>query len=59
MKSFIELVQYLFTLLEVTRFLSEKISQDLLEKYFGHQQQRGKVNENPNVSQLLKGNIES
>ena len=56
MKSFIELVQYLFTLPEVTSFLSEKISQDPLEKYFGRQRQRGGVNENPNVSQFLKGN---
>ena len=54
--SFIELVRYLFSLQGVKSFLSEKISQDPLEKFFGCQRQRGGVNENPNVSQFLKGN---
>ena len=40
----------------MTSFLSEKSSQDPLEKYFGRQLQRGRVIENPNVSQFLKGN---
>ena len=37
-------------------FLSERISQDPLEKFFGRHRQRGGVNENPNVAQFLKGN---
>lgn len=37
-------------------FLSERISQDPLEKFFGRQRQRGGVNENPSISQFLKGN---
>ena len=51
-----QLVQYLFTLPGVKSFLSERISQDPLEKFFGHHRQRGGVNENPNVAQFLKGN---
>ena len=35
-------------------FLSERISQDPLEKFFGCQRQRGKTNENPNVQQFCK-----
>lgn len=54
--SFIELVRYLFSLQGVKAFLSERISQDPLEKFFGRQRQRGGVHENPNVSQFLKGN---
>ncbi len=37
-------------------FLSERISQDPLEKFFGRQRQRGGVNENPTIAQFLKGN---
>ena len=54
--SFLELLPYLFTIPGVKSFLSERISQDPLEKYFGRQRQRGGVNDNPNASQLLKGN---
>ena len=49
-----ELVQYLFTIPGVKSFLSERIQQDPLEKYFGRQRQRGRVNENPTVAQFLK-----
>ena len=49
-------MRYLFTLPGVKSFLSERISQDPLEKFFGHHRQRGGVNENPNVAQFLKGN---
>ena len=35
-------------------FLSEHLSQDLLEKFFGCQRQRGTTNENPNVVQFCK-----
>ena len=37
-------------------FLSERISQDPLEKYFGRQRQRGGVNENPTGQEFLKNN---
>lgn len=47
-----ELVEYIFTIPGVTCFLSERLSQDLLENYFGCQRQRGKSNENPNVHQF-------
>ena len=49
-------MRYLFTLPGVKSFLSERISQDPLEKFFGRHRQRGGVNENPNVAQFLKGN---
>ena len=39
--SFVELVKYLFTIPDVTSFLSEKLCQDPLEKFFGSQRQRG------------------
>ena len=49
-----ELVQYLFTLDGVESFLSQKISQDPLEKFFGCQRQRGATSDNPNVSEFRK-----
>ena len=52
--SFIDLVQYLFTVPGVKSFLTEKISQDPLEKYFGQHRQRGRTNENPSSAQFLK-----
>ena len=48
------MVQDLFTDEHVTSFLSERIQQDPLEKYFGKQRQRGRVNENPTVSEYMK-----
>ena len=53
-KAFIEMVKYLFTLPGVKCFLSERISQDPLEKFFGNQRQRGGVNENPNVKEFCQ-----
>lgn len=53
-KSFVELVKYLFTVPGVSSFLSGKINQDPLEKFFGRQRQRGRVNENPSVSEFVK-----
>ena len=53
-KAFVELVKYLFTIPGVKVFLSERISQDPIEKFFGCQRQRGRVNENPNVQEFLK-----
>ena len=35
-------------------FPSEKVSQDPIEKFFGCQRQRGRVNENPNAQEFLK-----
>ena len=49
-----ELVPLLLKIEGVTVFLSEKLSQDPLEKFFGIQQQQGRANENPNVAQVLK-----
>ena len=48
--SFVELVRYLFTLDGVKVFMSQRICQDPLGKFFGCQRQRGATNENPNVS---------
>jgi len=48
----LELVEYIFTIPGVTVFLSERLSQDTLENYFGCQRQRGKSHENPNVLQF-------
>ena len=49
MKFFVGMVKYLFNLKGVKFFLSEKISQDPLEKFFENQRQRG-VNENPTAA---------
>ena len=52
--SFLELVPQLFQIEGVTSFLSEKLSQDPLEKFFGIQRQHGRTNENPNVVEFYK-----
>ena len=52
MASFVALVKFLFTIPGVTCFLSEKLCQDPLEKFFGCQRQRGGVNENPTVQEF-------
>ena len=39
-KSFVEIVQFIFTIPGVKFFLSERISQDPLENFFGCQRQR-------------------
>ena len=52
--SFTEMVKFIFTIPGVTVFLSNKICQDSLEKFFGQQRQRGRVHENPSVSDFLK-----
>ena len=51
-KSFIELVQYLFTIPGVHSFLSQRICQ--IEKFFGCQRQRGGTHDNPNAQEFLK-----
>ena len=48
------MVEYIFTIPGVTVFLSNRICQDPLENFFGQQRQRGRVNENPNVSEFIK-----
>ena len=57
-KSFIGLVQYLFSLPDVRTnklaFLSNNICQDPLENFFGVQRQRGSTSDNPNVSEFMK-----
>ena len=52
--SFVELVEFLLTIAGVKAFLSEKLSQDPLEKFFGCQRQRGRVNENPTATRTLR-----
>ena len=52
--SFVELVQYIFSLPDVSLFLSNRLCQDPLEKFFGQQRHRGRVNENPNVVDFLR-----
>ena len=54
MTSFTDMIPYLFKLEGVECFLSEKLSQDPLEKFFGCQQQTGRVNENPTASEFIK-----
>lgn len=48
------MIPYLFKLEGVECFLSEKLSQDPLEKFFGCQWQTGRVNENPTASEFIK-----
>ena len=47
------MIPYLFKIKGVSCFLSEKLSQDPLEKFFGCQRQSG-TNDNPTVAQFLK-----
>lgn len=53
-KSFIELVRFLFQLPDVKAFLSVKLCQDPLEKFFGQQRQRGRAAENPSARDFIK-----
>ena len=53
-RSFVELTRFLFTIPGVTCFLSQRLSQDPLEKFFGSQRQRGGTSENPNVAEFCK-----
>ena len=50
-----ELVELIFKIPNVEVFLSERLCQDPLEKFFGCQRQRGKSNENPNMQQFCSG----
>ncbi|XP_065908884.1 uncharacterized protein [Dysidea avara] len=53
-KSFLELVPFLLSIDGVSVFLSEKVSQDSVEKYFSMIRQHGRANENPTITQVLK-----
>ncbi|XP_065895609.1 uncharacterized protein [Dysidea avara] len=52
--SFLELVEGIFKIPGVTCFLSNRICQDPLEKYFSMQCQSGATNDNPTVHQFVK-----
>ena len=52
--SFLELIPYLFSIEGVSSFLSEKLNQDPIEKFFGCQRQKGRSNENPTVAEFIK-----
>ena len=58
-KSFVEMARYLLARHDSTDsdpdlfLLSERISQDPIENYFGQQRARGGRNENPNLKQCL------
>jgi len=43
----------LFSIPGVTCFLTEKLSQDPIEKFFGCQRQFGRTNDNPRVHEFL------
>lgn len=53
-KSFIEMTKYLLPEKESNLFLlSEKVSQDPIENYFGRQRANGGRNENPTLQQCV------
>lgn len=52
--AFVELVPTIFKTEGVKFFLSEHVSQDPLEKFFGVQRQRGRDNENPDMQSFCK-----
>ena len=52
--SFTELVPFLFSIDGVKVFLSEHLSQDPLEKFFGCQRQRGGPHDNPSVKEFYQ-----
>ena len=49
-----EIVAFVFTIPGVKLFLSNRLCQDPIEKFFGQQRQRGAVNENPNARDFIK-----
>ena len=52
--SFCEFIPYIFCIPGVLCFLSCKINQDPIKKFFGIQRQAGRVNENPNIVEFIK-----
>ena len=56
--AFCELVEFIFTKIPgVKYFLSEKLCQDPLESFFGHQRIRGGSNDNPTVASFVQGSV--
>ena len=53
-KSFVEPVRYLFKIPGVNSFLSQRLCQDPLERFFGIQRQRGGVHDNPSAREFMK-----
>ena len=53
MHSFLELIPIVFKIPGVVCFMTEKLSQDPLEKFFGCQRQQGNTNDNPKVHEFL------
>ena len=53
-KSFVEMTQYLLRQGEDLFILSERVSQDPLENYFGQQRARGGRSENPTMDLTIK-----
>ena len=53
-KSFVELLRYILRIPGVKFFLSERLSQDPLENFFGCQRQRCRTNGNPNLHEFCK-----
>ena len=49
-RSFVELVRYVFTIPGVSVFLT---CQDPLENFFGQQRQRGRVHDNPSIAEFM------
>ena len=49
-----ELVRFIFKIPGVETFLSERLTQDPLEQFFGMQRQRGGTSENPSVQAFCK-----
>ena len=47
-------MEYVFTLPDVSVFLSQRITQDPLENFFGCQRQRGGTHDNPSVQEFQK-----
>ena len=52
-QSFVEMTRYLLSNTEGLFLLSDRISQDPLENYFGNQRARGGRNEHPDLKQCL------
>lgn len=52
--SFVEFVPYIFKIPGVSSFLSARINQDPIEKFFGMQRQAGRAHQNPTAAEFLK-----
>ena len=50
----LELLETIFKIPQVSCFLSNRICQDMLEKYFSMQRQAGTINDNPTVLKFTK-----